>query len=278
MIVGIVGLGMIGGSFAKAIKDKTTHTVFGCDKLDVINKQAVLFGAIDGELTEDKIEECDVVIFCTFPKRTIEYIKSYAGRFKRGALVMDVCGVKGEICREIFPVAEENGFDFIGGHPMAGVEQSGFKYSDASLLEGRSMILVPPKGMPIARVNEASQFCKSIGFASTPVASPDEHDRIIAYTSQINHVVAGAYIKSPMALEKKFSAGSFLSMSRVAALDEELWTELMMQNAEHLANEIDGLADRMKEYSKAMRSGDADRLHELLKEGRLVKERSEKGV
>ena len=269
MLIGVVGLGLIGGSMAKAINQNTDYSVYGYDINESVSKKAVLVGATEGELTEEMIPECDMLFLGLYPEQTIEFIKENAAKFKPDCIVMDACGVKEVVVREVAPLAENYGFNFIGTHPMAGVEHSGFEYSKKALFNGASLILVPLHGTPIEKVDTIIRLAKQIGFTQTPVADPDEHDRRIAFTSQLAHVVSSAYVMSPTAVDHNgFSAGSYRDMTRVAKLNETMWTELFLDNPEFLADEIDGLIERLKEYSTVIRNGDEEKLFELLKEGR----------
>lgn len=269
MDIGIIGLGLIGGSMAKAIKENTPHKVFGMDIQDTIMKKAVLTGAIDEPLTEESISSCDLIIIALYPQATIDFVKAHENIIKKGAIVLDCCGVKQVICHELEPIAEEHGFIFMGGHPMAGVAHSGFAHAKKALFNNASMILTPAKGALIEDVQKVKILCVSIGFTNTQIATPEEHDRVIAFTSQLAHVVSNAYIKSPSALQHKgFSAGSYKDMTRVAKLKEDMWTELFLDNAEFLTEEIDGIIERLEEYSAAIKEKNPEVLSELLKVGR----------
>ncbi len=272
MLIGVVGLGLIGGSMAKAINQNTDNSVYGYDIQDSITHKAVLVGATEGVLTEEMIPECDLIILGLYPRATIKWVQDHADVIKKGAIVMDTCGIKGVVCDALFPLAAEKGFCFMGAHPMAGVEHAGFEYSKRALFNGASMILVPATGEPIKVVDHVSHLMKDAGFAQTPVLSPEEHDRIIAFTSQLAHVVSSAYVKSPTAPDHEgFSAGSYHDMTRVAKLNEVMWAELFMENPECLADEVDGLIERLGEYSSALRERDEEKMTELLRDGRIRK-------
>lgn len=272
MNIGIVGLGLIGGSMAKAIKTHTEHTVLGMDLIESVVYKAYLLEAIDGQLTTEKLKDCDIVFLAMYPQDTIDFVKANADLFKKNGLVLDLCGVKEVVCTPILPIAREHGFIYIGAHPMAGREFSGFSHSSGSLFEGASMVLVPFHGTTIETVQSVKELCKRIGFTCIQISTPEEHDRMIAFTSQLAHVVSSAYIKSPTALEQiGFSAGSFKDMTRVAKLNEKMWTELFLDNSDHLCEEIELLIQHLQEYKEAIRDGDRDRLFNLLKEGRELK-------
>ncbi|MDR2533018.1 MAG: prephenate dehydrogenase [Oscillospiraceae bacterium] len=278
MTVGIIGLGLIGGSFAKAIKENTDCKVLVFDKNTSINLQAKLEGASDGLLLPVDLIECDIVIIALYPKATITYIKDNAEFFKKGAIVVDAAGTKERICEEIQPLAKKNGFFFIGGHPMAGTQLTGFRNSRGSLFKGAPMLLVPDAEESIKTLEKAKKFFIGIGFGSVVFTTPDEHDRRIAYTSQLAHIVSNAYVKSPTASEHKgFSAGSYKDLTRVARLNEEMWTELFLENRGNLLKELDFLTGSLAEYKKALENGDTEKLKALLKDGRERKERVERG-
>lgn len=269
MKIGIVGLGLIGGSIAKAIKTRTEHTVFGFDIVESVQLKARLFDAIDGDLTRDNLGEMDMVLIALYPSVAIEYVEENAARFKPSAIVMDLCGVKEVVCEPLRKAAAAHGFTYIGTHPMAGREFSGFAYSTDTLFEGASMILVPFSGTQIETVQSVKQLFSQLGFTYIQISTPEEHDRMIAFTSQLAHVVSSAYIKSPTALNHiGFSAGSYKDMTRVAKLNETMWTELFMDNPRYLTEEIDTLIDHLRQYRDAIASGDRERVFTLLKEGR----------
>lgn len=275
MNIGVIGLGLIGGSLAKAIKKNTTHTVLGKDINEETMKKATLTGAIDGELTD--ISLADLLIVSLYPSATVKFIEENADKIKKGAIVTDVSGVKKSVCDKLFPLAEEKGFSFIGGHPMAGVEFSGFDYSKDALFKNASMILVPSKKESIGNCELLSELFKSLGFTRIQFTTPEEHDKMIALTSQLAHVISSAYVKSPSALNHKgFSAGSFRDMTRVARLNESLWSELFFANKENLLTEIDGLIEHLIEYKTALSEDDEEMMIELLKEGTKRKLLSEK--
>lgn len=260
---------MIGGSIAKAVKQNTDHTVYGVDIKPSVVMQAKTFEVIDGELTRELLPQCDVVIIALYPRDTVEYVKQNAFCFQKGGIIVDCCGIKQFVCEAVESIAEENGFTFIGGHPMAGVEKWGFEASKESLFCNASMILTPFATVDISKLNETKQLFLSIGFGGIKISTPQEHDRVMAYTSQLAHVLSNAYIKSDTALSHQgFSAGSFRDMTRVATLLETMWTELFMLNKDNLILEIDQLILRLTQYSEALKNEDGERMFHLLKEGR----------
>ena len=275
MDIGIVGLGLIGGSLAKAIKKNTPHRVFGLD-IDVESlKKAFLTGAVDGELKD--LGSLDMLIVALYPAATVRYVTENADKIDKKCIVMDVSGVKGAVCGPLFPLAREKGFTFIGGHPMAGVEFSGFDHAREALFKNASMVLVPDKNVTIDKLVAVKELFTALGFARMQVSTAEEHDKMIALTSQLAHVLSSAYVKSPSAVSHKgFSAGSFRDMTRVAKLNEDMWCELFFDNRENLLGEIDGLIARLSEYRAALYERDSDEMKRLLKEGREKKALAEK--
>lgn len=277
MKIGIIGLGLIGGSLAKTLLKHTDHTVLGMDMSLRVMQKAKLLQATHDELTEDNLGQCDMLIIATWPGGAVEYVRSHAEVIKKGATVIDVCGVKRAICEPLWQIAEEHGFLFVGGHPMAGVEHSGLEYATDTMFDRASMILTPPPGTDIQTLERLKKFFLGLGFGQVVITTAEEHDQVIAYTSQLPHVVASAYVRSPLMLgHHGFSAGSFRDMSRVASVDENLWTELFQQNREPLLRELDGLIDRLTQYRDALRDGDGEGLRGLLREGRERKTETEK--
>ncbi len=272
MKIAVIGLGLIGGSIAKSIRLNTEHEVYGYDIQKSVLLKAKLLKAIDDELTDDILAECEAVIVALYPAATIEYIKANAEKIKKGAMVIDCCGIKRIVCDALVPISKEHGFTFIGGHPMAGIEKSGFENSNPDMFSKASMILTPDKDMDIATIEKAKKLFLSIGFGYITIRTPEEHDRVIAYTSQLAHVLSSAYIKSPTApYHKGISAGSFKDMTRVATLNPEMWTELFFINKDYLITEIDSLANRLMEYSAALKTNDEDSMSRLLNDGVIMK-------
>ena len=274
MRIGIVGLGLIGGSLAKALKYNTEHEVLGTDIDRGVLLKAKLLGAVDDELLPEQLSSCDLVITALYPQDTLDYITQHAQSFKKGAIVMDCCGVKRVICETLWQCAKENGFLFYGAHPMAGLHFSGFAYSDVHMFSNASMILLPPDNADINDLANLKHLFLSIGFTNIQISTPEEHDRIIAYTSQLAHVVSNAYVKSPQAqVHTGFSAGSYKDLTRVAKLNADMWTELFLDNVDNLTAELDGLIENLQQYSRALHEKDAKTLHALLKAGSDRKEK-----
>lgn len=268
MTVGIVGLGLIGGSLARAVKERTPHAVFGMDACDKTEEAALFDGAVDALLRPDNLSECDIVILALYPLASVDYIKEQAHLIKKGACAVDVCGVKRRVCDEIIPLSRAHGFDFIGGHPMAGRELSGYSAGRAGLFDGASMLLIPHEQTPPELLLHIGEFFLSLGFGLIKHTDAETHDHIIAYTSQLAHVLSNAYVKSPRALlSRGFTGGSFQDLTRVATLNPRMWTELFFENKDFLLTELDALCEHLGEYAGALRSGDRDRMRTLLQEG-----------
>lgn len=272
MNVGIVGLGLIGGSMAKSIKTRTAHTVWGSDLDHETMTMARMCGAIDGPLTGENLPQCDLILIALRPQATIDWVKANAGSIAKSAILVDLCGVKRTVVRELVPLADQYGFAYIGGHPMAGKERGGFTSATDDLYVDASMILTPDRRTDMRLLETLKAFFLDIGFAGLTFSDPEEHDRIIAYTSQLAHITSSAYIKSPEAQRRRgFSAGSFRDMTRVARLDEDMWTELFLDNGDFLTEQVDILVQHLTEYLEALRNRDAEKLHALLKDGREKK-------
>lgn len=273
MHIGIVGLGLIGGSLAKAVKAKTAHTVLAFDKNEEVLSKALSDKAVDAVLDENTLSSCQIVLVALYPQAAVDYIRIHQDHFAKGGIVVDCCGVKEVVCTPCAEAAAQAGFTFIGGHPMAGIEKAGYDHSFPTLFEGASMVLTPEEGTDQKAVRTVSDLCGELGFGRIQISTPKEHDRMIALTSQLAHVLSSAYVKSPAALSHAgFSAGSFKDMTRVAWLNENMWTELFFDNKAALLDEIDGLIDRLQAYSDALRRNDKAWMHSLLKEGRERKE------
>ncbi|MBO5682459.1 MAG: prephenate dehydrogenase [Clostridia bacterium] len=273
MKVGICGLGLIGGSMAKAYKG-AGHTVYGYDLDKATLGFAAISNVIDGKLDEKTTSECELILVALYPDATTQYLKKIAPIVQKGSVVMDLCGVKEEICEVGFALAREHGFSFVGGHPMAGKQYSGIKYSKENLFHGAPMVIVPHVFDDIAYLDRIKKLLAPAGFGKITVTTAKKHDSMIAFTSQLAHVVSNAYVKSPTAQEHKgFSAGSYKDLTRVAWLNENMWSELFLQNKEPLLFEINTIINSLTEYKTAIEENDAKRLTELLRDGRIAKEK-----
>ena len=272
MIVGIVGLGLIGGSMAKSIKNRTAHTVYGADLNAETMTMARMCGAMDAPLTAKNLPQCDLVLVAIRPGAAVEWVRQNAEHISKSAILVDLCGVKRTVVKAITPIAAEHGFAYIGGHPMAGRERGGFTAATDDLYVGASMILTPDERTDMQLLETLKAFFLDLGFAGLTFSTPEEHDRIIAFTSQLAHITSSAYVKSPEAQKRRgFSAGSFQDMTRVARLDEDMWTELFLDDADYLTGELEVLVGHLTEYLDALKARDADTLRALLRDGREKK-------
>ncbi len=272
MTVGIVGLGLIGGSFAKAYRE-AGETVLACNRTEDTLKFAILSGAVDGELTEENIGSCDLVIIAVFPEAAEAFLKRMAPHIGKKPVVIDACGTKRKICSMCFPIAEEYGFTYIGGHPMAGTHKSGFKYARANLFHNAPMVIVPPSFDDIELLDRVKTLLAPVGFGSISVTTAEKHDELIAFTSQMPHIISNAYIKSPTAAAHKgFSAGSYKDLTRVAWLNPKLWAELFLENRDCILNELDWFIAALEQYRDAVKNDDFETLEKLLDDGRRRKE------
>lgn len=276
MVISVIGLGLIGGSFCRAIRAKTEYTCQGWDAdpsvmAAALSEEAVCAPALDPG-------QADLTILCLYPEGIVDYVKHNAARMKPGSVVMDVCGVKQPVVSVCTPLLKKEGVSFVGCHPMAGREFSGFSYSLPSLFENASCILTPTEDTSAQAVETVSRLMKRLAFREVVLCTPEEHDRIIAYTSQLPHLVSSAYIKSPSSQKQSgFSAGSFRDLSRVARLNEEMWTSLFLLNREPLLAEVRQMIGELERYREALEAGDAQVLKALLRDGRLKKEAADCG-
>lgn len=272
MIVGILGLGLIGGSLARAYA-KNAHTVLAYDADKSILSFAQLAEVVHEELTPANINTCDLILLSVYADASATWLEQNAKYVKKNALVIDCCGIKAEICKRCFPLSEEYGFIFVGGHPMAGSHNSGFKYSRSNLFQGAPMVIVPPRFDDpdlLQRVKDALLPC---GFKSFSVTTAESHDEMIAFTSQMPHIISNAYIKSPTALSHNgFSAGSYKDLTRVAWLNPQMWSELFLSNKDNVLKELDILVNSLNQYKAAIENNDSETLIRLLDEGRKRKE------
>lgn len=274
MNIAVVGLGLIGGSMCKSLKKHTFHHIMGIDSDKKTVAKALAQKAIDEEISPDRLNEANLTIICLYPEAICEFVSQNADKFKKGSIVTDTCGVKKAIVDRCTPVLEQKGVMFVGTHPMAGREFSGFDYSTDSLFDNASFIITPSESTPQIAIDLLSTLAGSIGFGKAVVATPEKHDQVIAYTSQLAHVVSNAYVKSPSVLDfNGFSAGSFMDLTRVAKLNEDMWTSLFMCNKEALLNELDHIIKSISEYRDAIKNDNRETLRALLRDGRILKEK-----
>ena len=278
---GIVGLGLIGGSFARGYAQAGVRVLAWDPDEDVM--MAASMGTVSGELNDETLGECDIIVLACYPEACIEWLAAHAQALAdatdteaiMGPVVIDTVGIKGIVCERAFNLARENGFYFVGAHPMAGTQFSGYAHSRADLFEGAPLVLVPPtvdESLKLELLSQVREMVRPLGFGKFSVTSAEEHDHVIAFTSQLAHVVSNAYVKSPTAQEHHgFSAGSYRDLTRVAHLNASMWAELMTDNAEYLSQELTYLIDSLVAYRDALEKKDEEQLKELLAEGDRIK-------
>lgn len=272
MKVGIAGLGLIGGSLAKAYHNHGHH-VLAMDANASVAEFARLSGVVDEYLTRENMHECDLVLIAIYPEAAVQFLEDNAPYFNKSGLVIDCCGTKRLVCEAGFRLAKEYNFTYVGGHPMAGTHKSGFAAAREDLFKGACMVIVPDHYDDINFFERIKSALAPAEFGSMSVTTAERHDMLIAFTSQLAHVVSNAYIKSPTSREHRgFSAGSYKDLTRVAWLNPDMWTDLFLANSDYLIPEIDGLINELTKYRDAMEKHDGAALRTLLDDGRRIKE------
>ena len=276
MNIGIIGLGLIGGSLGRAISAKTNHQVYGVALHEETMQKAELCKAIHHRLTKENAKELDMLIITLYPREIEKAMEEWAPYLKKGCIVLDCGGTKRSICEKMRDLRHLYGdLYFVGGHPMAGREFSGFSHSQASLFEKATFLIVPMK-TPIEILVKIRDFAKEIGFEGLVITTAQEHDEMISFTSQLAHIVSSSYVKNPLATTHYgFSAGSFRDMTRVAKLNPQMWSELMLENRDYLVDQIEVLQKNLQDYKEALKNNDRAQLEELLDDGRKIKEEVE---
>lgn len=279
MRIGIVGLGLIGGSLAKAYK-RAGAEVLGADVDAVTSGFAKLSGACDGDLTEENLSTCDALFLAVTTGKTIQWLQAHADKIGPDTLVIDCCGIKRQVCQVGFRLSAEQDLCFVGGHPMAGRQVGGFKNSHADMFDGAVFVIVPPDRSDIRLLTRVKNILSLAGFSRFAVMTAEEHDRIVAFTSQMSHLISNAFVKSETAGARgtQVVGGSFRDMTRVAYLDEEMWTELFMENRDHLLMELDAFLAELGRYRTVLAEEDRQGLTNLLAEGKKRKEEVEHGT
>lgn len=277
MNIFICGLGLIGGSIAKAVKAHTFHTVIGFDRDGAVCSAARAEGAIDRIGSTDDLSACDLVLVALYPDAAAAFVRENLAKFKADAILVDTCGIKSAVAAAIAEAVAGSGIRYIGGHPMAGTERSGYTNAFGDLFAGASMILCPEYCADEKALATVSDFFLEIGFGRITLSSCTHHDEVIAFTSQLAHVVSSAYIHGRLSTAYSgFSAGSFADMTRVARLSADMWTELFFENRENLSAAIGELMENLAKYKAALDGGDHAAMHALLAEGNARKIESEK--
>lgn len=276
MKIAVVGLGLIGGSIAKTLKKNTRHSVYAVVRNPKTAQAALREEAVDGIISAQELAGMDIVFVSLYASATIDYVLDNIDCFRSGTVVCDTCGVKEEIVKKLTGPLADRGVSFVGCHPMAGREFSGYAYSVDDLFDNASCILTPCEETDMRAVEKLRALAYEMRFRQSVVCSPEKHDRVIAFTSQLAHIVSASYVKSPsLFMQEGFSAGSFKDMTRVAYLNEDMWTELFLLNRKPLSFEIGCVIKALSDYKAALDNCDENGLHELLKESRELKEKSD---
>lgn len=272
--IGVVGLGLMGGSFARAFSAADVE-VYAWNRTRSTLELAMI-ETVKGELNDNTVPSCELIILAGYPQATVDWLGEMADIISPGAIVIDTVGVKRKICSECEAIAQGHDWTFVGCHPMAGTQYSGFAHSRATMFKGAPMVVVPPSHMDdFERVEVLERLKKLLApcqFGSFTLATAQVHDRMIAYTSQLCHVVSNAFIKSPTSRDHHgFSAGSYRDLTRVAHLNAPMWTELFLDNADYLSSELGLIINNLQAYKDALDAGDATELERLLAEGDKIK-------
>lgn len=262
----IVGLGLIGGSIARRLRGFRNTEIIGVD----IDKRTLSMALSDGVIDEgatdgDKLKTADYIILCLYPQTNLDFMKKYAQCLKDGAVITDVSGVKEYVIENMKKILPDH-VDFVGGHPMAGREVGGYQSSTDTLFEGSSYLLTPNKENKPDSVALVREMAEYIGCRHVVTTTPEEHDAVIAYTSQLMHVMAVALCENPM-IERStyFSAGSLRDCTRVAVINEKMWSELFLENKTELAARIAEMQESLEKIRNFVLDGNRDGLECVMK-------------
>ena len=262
MNVAIIGLGIIGGSYAKGLS-KAGYNVYGVDKdLKTIEYAKSEGFIIDGSLNaSDYLPYVDLVVIGLYPDDVITFIENNLQYFKKGQVVTDVCGVKTCICKEATRLLEDS--YFVGSHPMAGREKVGVKYSDEKIFAGTNFLMCPIEETNEIAISVVDQMAKDLGFGRIHHITPEFHDEMIAYTSQLTHAIAVSLVNSNSNEDVvKFIGDSYRDLTRIAMINENLWSELFIDNKESLTNQIDNFINELEMLKTAIEGEKIDVLKE----------------
>lgn len=268
----ICGLGLIGASLAKTLKKNTEHIVLGWNRTPSVTEKALRDGVIDrtGDIDE-LMAEADITFVNFYPEAIVPFILEHKNSFKKDSIVTDSCGIKSKICYAFKD--EELDFYFIGAHPMAGREVGGYDNSLATLYDNASFIVTPLEDSPRNKVDALVGLAQDMGFARTVVTTPEHHDEMIAFTSQIAHVLACSYVLSPLAPSHAgYSAGSYRDVSRVARINADMWADLFIDNKDALVREIDDLVSNLMQFKYNIVNEDSPALKDLMNRANKIKE------
>ncbi|MCQ2586138.1 MAG: prephenate dehydrogenase [Treponema sp.] len=276
---GIVGLGIMGGSFARAIQEnilevkEATGKIFACDRNEYSLKEALKYSVIDEGFSPENVDEmlakCDVVIICLYPALITDFMKEHKNAFKKGSIVTDISGVKA-IYKNHFEEFETGNYDFIIGHPMAGGEKEGFVAAKGEYFKNHNYLLLPRENNKKENLDLIREFIYSIGFSKITDTDIDTHDYNIGFTSQLCHVVASAMVLSaPNDEITAFGGGSFEDLTRIAMINAPLWTELFLENKDKLLPHIKSLSEQLKLFEEMIQNEERSKMEDVLRNVRL---------
>lgn len=262
----IVGLGLMGGSYAYALSKRGYH-VWGID----INRESIDY-ALTNRIIEkgacfdaDLVKNADVIFFGLYPKTMIAWLKGHRDLLKPGCLISDVSGVKCHIADTAQALLQDLPVEFIASHPMAGKEVSGVTYANDQMFEQANFIITPTNVNTDAAISFLKEFAKELGFANISVLSPQKHDEMIGYVSQLTHVIAISLMNAndnPDLVH--YTGDSFRDLTRIARINEHLWTELFFLNKDNLIREIDDFETALQALKQTLLHGDADTLKQMM--------------
>lgn len=264
--IAIIGLGLIGGSMAYRLCGFNGGKVIGYDTNAAICKSAAERGAVAdiAQNVGSAIDGADLVIIATYPDSVARIVEQNSDKFKKGAVITDICGVKSRISKEICSAVPDGVF-YVGSHPMAGKEVEGFDNAEPTLFDGCGFIIVPTEKSDDKSIELVSSMARHLGAARIAVNTPEEHDSIIAYTSDLMHISASALcLDFNENMNLAYTAGAFRDCTRIAMINPKLWTELFLENAEHIVTEIDRFSASLNKFRDAIANGRADRLFDIL--------------
>ena len=268
----IVGLGLIGGSYAKALRNLKVRKILGMDISHGIARACLNANMIDEVVEEDgsNLKEADVIICSVYPEAVMGFVRQNVQNFAEGMLMTDATGVKGTMPREIQELLPE-GCEFISGHPMAGRQGSGLGMSEAAIFNNSNYIIVPTEKNTPEAVSWLEEFAKALGCARSVKVSMEDHDKIIAYTSDLPHITAVALVNSASYNENTqyFIAGGFRDATRVADINPDLWSDLFLSNRDNVIAEIENYQSQLERWKKAIVENDREALKEIMREAGL---------
>lgn len=265
----IVGLGLIGGSYAMALKELRPRQICAIDMEERVLDEALKMRVIDKGCKNGAslLKEADLVIIALYPEETVEFVKNNIENFKKSAVITDTCGIKIGVVEKINSFLPQD-LDFIGGHPMAGKESKGLQAASKDIFKNANYIITPIERNKKENIKLVEKMAKAIGCKNVVCVNPEEHDKIISFTSHLPHVIAVSLMNSNM-IENNiglFTGGSFKDATRVAAINSMLWSELFTLNSENLIGEIEKFEESIKKIKKAIKSEDKHALVNIFKD------------